>query len=212
MRLLQLRHECNSEPVAAVFFSVALGMGLLFIGNLDIIAPILTMFLLLTYCLANVACLVHSVSGHPNWRPRFRFFSWHTALVGTLICVGTMVFLDWLYTSIAIAFCTFLIYMISYQSAHNGQSWGSVSQSLIFEVVSKYLLRLDIDEAHVKYWRPQFLVPVQDGPCGLVRRRNRKALLRLPLCRGAVATETDFILIVFFGSGHIAGSGFRVHR
>jgi hypothetical protein len=143
-------------------------MGLLFVGDLDLIAPILTMFFLLTYCLANVACLVHAISGHPNWRPKFWFFTWHTALIGALICSATMIFLDWVYTCIALAFIVFLIYMISFNAAQLGKSWGNVSQSLIFELVSTYLLRLDSDEAHVKFWRPQFMVTVSGGPCGVV--------------------------------------------
>ena len=166
--LAPLRHECNDEPVAAIFLSVAIGMGLLFIGDLNLIAPILTMFFLLTYCLTNVACLVHQVSGHPNFRPRFRFFTWHTALIGGLICAATMFFLDWAYTLIAIALVMFLIWLINYQPNSAGAEWGDVSQSLIFEQVSTYLLRLDSEGAHVKFWRPQFMVVVQGGPCGLV--------------------------------------------
>ena len=166
--LSPLRHECNDEPVAAIFLSVAIGMGLLFIGDLNLIAPILTMFFLLTYCLTNVACLVHKISGHPNFRPRFRFFTWHTALIGSLICAATMFFLDWAYTLIAITLVLFLVWLISYQPNSAGAEWGDVSQSLIFEQVSTYLLRLDSEGSHVKFWRPQFMVVVAGGPCGLV--------------------------------------------
>jgi amino acid transporter len=167
--LSPLRHECNDEPVAAILLSVGIAMGLLFIGDLDLIAPILTMFFLLTYCLTNVACLVHRVSGHPNFRPMFRFFTWHTALVGAIICAGTMFFLDWRYTLIAILLVIGLCALIVQQNKKNaGESWGDVSQSLIFHQVRKYLLRLDTDGAHVKFWRPQFMVVVQGGPCGLV--------------------------------------------
>ena len=164
-----LQWECNDEPVAAIFLSVGIGGGLLFIGNLDVIAPILTMFFLLTYCLTNVACLVHRISGHPNFRPMFRFFTWHTALLGALICAGTMFFLDWRYTLIAILLVIVLCALIVQQNTKKaGQSWGDVSQSLIFHQVRKYLLRLDTDGAHVKFWRPQFMVVTQGGPCGLV--------------------------------------------
>jgi hypothetical protein len=164
-----LRHECNGEPVAAILLSVGIGGGLLFIGDLDLIAPILTMFFLLTYCLTNVATLVHRISGHPNFRPQFRFFTWHTALVGALICAATMFFLDWRYTLIAVLLVILLCLLIVQQNKKNaGRNWGDVSQSLIFHQVRKYLLRLDTDGAHVKFWRPQFMVLTQGGPCGLV--------------------------------------------
>ena len=55
--------ECNGEPVAAIVFAVLIGQGLLMVGSLDAIAPILTMFFLLTYTTTNVACFLHRVSG-----------------------------------------------------------------------------------------------------------------------------------------------------
>ena len=80
--LRPLKWECNGEPVAAILLSVTIGMALLCVGSLDYIAPILTMFFLLTYATTNAACFVHRVSGHPNFRPRFRFFSWPSAFLG----------------------------------------------------------------------------------------------------------------------------------
>ena len=88
--LRPLRGECNGEPVAAIICSVVISMLLLCIGSLDLIAPILTLFFLLTYWLTNVACFIHRVSGHPNFRPQFKLFTWHTALLGAVLCFTVM--------------------------------------------------------------------------------------------------------------------------
>ena len=95
--LRPMKWECNGEPVAAVLLSVFIATGLLCVGSLDAIAPILTMFFLLTYATTNAACFIHRVSGHPNFRPRFRCFTWHTAFLGGGLCFATMFYLEWLY-------------------------------------------------------------------------------------------------------------------
>ena len=41
-------------------------------------------------------------AGHPNFRPRFRYFSWHTAMLGAIVCLGLMFYLTWTYTLLAL--------------------------------------------------------------------------------------------------------------
>ena len=165
--LLPLATDCNGEPVAAILVSSLVGMGLLFIGDLNAIAPVLTMFFLLTYGLTNFACFVHRISGHPNFRPRFRFFTWHTALLGAIYCIGAMFYLDWRYTLVSLVVVSSIAVYIAFHPPED-VDWGDVTQSLTFHVVRKYLLRLDAEQAHVKFWRPQFMVVMQGGPCGQV--------------------------------------------
>jgi amino acid transporter len=171
--LRPLKWECNGEPVAAIFLSVSIATGLLCIGSLDAIAPILTMFFLLTYATTNAACFIHRVSGHPNFRPRFRYFSWHTAVLGGGLCFATMFYLEWLYSVVSIGLMGGLASYISHRARvagdmAGGQTWGDVGQSIIFHQVRKYLLFLDARRAHVKYWRPQFMVVLHGGPSGNV--------------------------------------------
>lgn len=50
-------------------------MGIL-IGNLDYIAPILSMFFLMCYGFVNLACALQTLLRTPNWRPRFKYYHW----------------------------------------------------------------------------------------------------------------------------------------
>lgn len=52
------------------------------IGDLDIIAPIITAFFCMSYALTNFTCFALSITGAPNFRPTFRYWSRWTALLG----------------------------------------------------------------------------------------------------------------------------------
>ena len=60
------------------------------IGDLNIIAPIIAMFFMMTYALINFSCYELSLSKSPGWRPAFKTYSWHTALIGAVLCIVCM--------------------------------------------------------------------------------------------------------------------------
>ena len=69
-----------------------------------------------------------------------------------------MFFVDGLYAAGCVTILIVIFLIIHYTSPP--KSWGDVSQSLIYHQVRKYLLRLK--QEHVKFWRPQILLFVND--------------------------------------------------
>ena len=106
----------------------------------------------------NLACFLLKISSAPNFRPSFHFFNWQTAMVGTVVSAVAMFFVDGIYASGCVGVLIVLFLLIHYTSPP--KSWGDVSQSLIYHQVRKYLLRLK--QEHVKFWRPQILLFVND--------------------------------------------------
>jgi potassium/chloride transporter 4/5/6 len=45
-------------------------------GNVDEIAPLLSMFFLMCYGFVNLACALQTLLRTPNWRPRFKYYHW----------------------------------------------------------------------------------------------------------------------------------------
>lgn len=151
----------TGEPIRAVLMSWLMVQCVLFVGAINVIAPIVSMLFLLCYGMVNVACFMLRVQSSPNFRPTFRFFSWHTALLGALCCFGIMFFISPIYA--AASFCFMLLLFLFINSREVPAEWGDVSQALIYHQVRKYLLRLKPDTpVGAKYWRPQLLVLVSN--------------------------------------------------
>jgi potassium/chloride transporter 9 len=79
-------------------------------------------------------------------------------LAGTIVSGAAMFFVDGLYATGCVGILVIIFLIIHYTSPP--KSWGDVSQSLIYHQVRKYLLRLR--QEHVKFWRPQILLFVND--------------------------------------------------
>lgn len=112
----------------------------------------------LTFFTMNLACFLLKIGSAPNFRPAFKFFSWHTAFAGSILSAFAMFFIDETYATMAVIVLVFLFLLIHYLSPP--KHWGDVSQNLIYHQVRKYLLRLRPE--HIKFWRPQIILLVGD--------------------------------------------------
>ena len=112
----------------------------------------------MTFLVTNLACFLLKISAAPNFRPSFHYFNWWTAAFGTIISAATMFFVDGGYATGCVGILVVVFLIIHYFSPP--KSWGDVSQSLIYHQVRKYLLRLR--QEHVKFWRPQILLFIND--------------------------------------------------
>ncbi|XP_074496324.1 solute carrier family 12 member 9 [Sebastes fasciatus] len=150
----------SGNPWVSVLISWILVQLVLFSGKLNTIASIVTIFFLLVYAAVDLACLALEWASAPNFRPTFRYFTWHTCVLGIVGCAVMMFLINAIYAFASIAFMLLLLLLIHYLSPTS--SWGYISQALIFHQVRKYLLMLDVRKDHVKFWRPQVLLMVSN--------------------------------------------------
>ncbi|NXL49125.1 S12A9 protein, partial [Podilymbus podiceps] len=163
---LAKKTSASGNPVMAVILSWLVVQLVLFSGKLNTIAGVVTTFFLLVYATVNLACLALEWASAPNFRPTFRYFTWHTCLLGIAGCCVMMFLISPVSASASLGFLLLLLLALHYLSPSS--TWGYISQALIFHQVRKYLLMLDVRKDHVKFWRPQMLLMVQN-PRGSTR-------------------------------------------
>ena len=166
--------KINDEPIYAIIFTYVVAQ-LTMLSDINQIASVVTMTYLMTFLVTkcvyiffipkfllirsfSLACFLLTISSAPNFRPSFHYFNWYTAGFGTIISGVSMFFVDGLYATGCVGLLVIIFLIIHYTTPP--KSWGDVSQSLIYHQVRKYLLRLR--QEHVKFWRPQILLFVND--------------------------------------------------
>ena len=83
-------HGPSSNPRRATVLSLGIALATVALGELNVIAPVVSMFFLISYGLLNYATYFEARGADPSFRPRFRFFDKRVSLAGALGCLGVM--------------------------------------------------------------------------------------------------------------------------
>lgn len=146
----------NEEPKRAYVLGFFLAMGIVAIGDLNVIAPIISNFFLGSYALINYACFDQSFADSPGFRPGFTYYNMWISLVGALLCVFVMFIIDW-FSALVTFFCFGAIFMYLLHRKPD-VNWGSSTQAHSYKNALSAMIKLSTTEEHVKNYRPQVLV------------------------------------------------------
>ncbi len=145
----------TSEPRRATVLTFVIAQICILLGDLDAIAPIITMFFMITYGLLNLATFYEAVTKNPSYRPTFRYCHWSASLAGAIGCLGVMFLVNWIWATVSIVFIVGLHWYI--RSKEIESRWGDLQSGVTFERARRALLRLEEQAYHPKNWRPTIM-------------------------------------------------------
>jgi amino acid transporter len=143
------------EPRRATVATFAIAQAAVLLGDLNAIAPIITMFFMITYGLLNLATYYEAVTKNPSYRPTFRYCHWSLSLAGALGCLAVMLLINWVWAITSTVVIALVYAYIRYREIE--ARWGDLQGGVIFERARKSLLRLEESSYHPKNWRPILL-------------------------------------------------------
>ncbi|MEX2400281.1 MAG: Na-K-Cl cotransporter [Rhodothermales bacterium] len=144
----------DDAPRAGTVVTLGLALAAVYLGNLNIIAPILTMFFLTTYGVLNIAAGVERLLQSPSFRPSLKVH-WAFSLLGALGCISVMFLINAPATLIAAAFVTGIFVWLKRREMRS--AWGDVWRGVWMALTRAGLLRLR-GKSEPKNWRPHLLV------------------------------------------------------
>jgi len=148
--------SARNEPTRALLLTLCICEIAVLIGNVDAIAPLLSMFFLMCYAFVNLACALQTLLKTPNWRPGFKYYHWSLSLLGVSMCVAIMFMTSWYFALIAFGIAGVVYKYIEYRGAE--KEWGDGLRGLALSAARFSLLRLEDGPPHTKNWRPQILI------------------------------------------------------
>jgi amino acid transporter len=150
----------SGNPRRGVLLSAGIAFVTIALGQLNLVASVVSMFFLISYGLLNYATYFEAKTQSPSFRPRFKWFSPPLSLLGFVICLGAMMAIDLKSGAAAIAL---LVAVHQYLKRTAGPArWADSARSHHLQQVRQHLLAAGEDPAHARDWRPQLLVFTQD--------------------------------------------------
>ena len=144
----------DDEPRIGTAVTLVVAIAGVCIGDLNLIAPVLTMFFLTTYFVLNVSAAIEGFLQSPSFRPTFKF-PWFLSLLGAAGCLAVMFLINSVATVVA-AVVVLTIYLWL-RRRELKTTWGDVRRGLWMALLREAILQTDHTQ-DTKNWRPSILV------------------------------------------------------
>jgi potassium/chloride transporter 4/5/6 len=147
------------DPVIALAFTIVIALAAVLLGELNAVAPLLTLVFLTVYGVVNLVAAIEALSGDPSWRPQLRIH-WALSLAGALACFAVMFLISTPFAVGAIVAEAALWVWLA--SREREERWGDARRGVYESLIRWSLVRLAHRPMTARSWRPHVLVFVED--------------------------------------------------
>ncbi len=155
LRILGKGYGPEDTPRVATAVSIAVGAAGIILGDLNTIAPYLSMFFLTSYGVLNFSAGIEGMIANPSWRPEFRV-PWSISLIGAVACFAIMFMIDPGATIVALVMSFAIFYYMQRKKLR--ADFGDMRRGILMFFARYSILRLNDLPPNVKSWRPNVLV------------------------------------------------------
>jgi len=144
--------EAN-EPRNATLVTSVIALAFVFVGSVDLVARIVSMFFMVTYgALCAISALEH-FAARPSYRPSFRS-KWYVSLMGAVLCLVLMLQMDLFFALMSLGVMTAL-YLIIKRSRPGGDDLGAIFHGVMTQA-TRYL-QIRLQKTPSEDWRPSVI-------------------------------------------------------
>ena len=144
----------EDEPRLGTIFTLGVVIAAVCINQLDLIAPVLSMFFLTTYLVLNVAAGIEGFLQSPSFRPAFRVH-WSLSLLGAIGCLAVMFLINPIATIVAALIVLVIYFWLQRRQLQT--TWGDARKGVWMTLLRTGILQLNAEADH-KNWRPNILI------------------------------------------------------
>ncbi len=154
-KIFQSKMGASKEPRAAILATSVIALTVIWMGDLNFTAKLISMFFLNTFAMLNMTAGLELLVGNPSFRPTIKAPP-IIPLLGAIGCYGAMLLINpWAtLVAIVISYGVFLIL----QRRELEQRWGDLRQGIWLELAQFVLTKINSFPSGLKNWRPNIVV------------------------------------------------------
>lgn len=153
-RWLAFLKKENNEPTHAAIVTSTIAFVFVFLGDVDVVAKIISMFFMVTYGALNLISLLENFAANPGYRPAFKS-KWYISLIGTIMCIWLMFKMNPGYAFLSIVIMIGIYFLLN---RHQKKSdLASIFSGVIFQIsrnINVFLQKVNKGEEEIDHWRP----------------------------------------------------------
>ena len=144
----------SNEPFNASIITIIIAAVFVLMGDVDVVAPIISMFFLITYGTLCLISFLNHFGSPPSYRPRFKS-KWYFSLGGFFLSVWVMFQIDSFFTILSYGLIV-IIYMIIGNFNKEQKGVGSIFKGALFQLNRRLQVYMQKNRSSMENeeWRP----------------------------------------------------------